>query len=128
MTFDKACYWVALGVLAFFLSNNFMTRNMSLMANLPRRSLAVAERLSDLAIRFVAMANLMADRSSSHFARSQATVACSQARLASIQAVLARHEAALAQVEAQRARVIAIEPLQRRVICRRHSLGPVPSL
>jgi hypothetical protein len=128
MTSEKACYWVALGVVALFLSNHFLTRHRSLITELSDQSFAVAGQVSDHATRFVAMANVMFDRGSSRFARSQARLACVQARFASMQAVLARREAVLARVEAQRARVIAIEPMPRAVICPRQRLGSVPAL
>lgn len=127
MASEKACYWLALGVLALLVSNNFITRHEGVIGSLSRRSLAVAERVSDHATGFAATAGLMLDRDSTGFARTQATAARSQARLASMQTVLARQEAVFARLEAKRARVIALEPRVTQ-ICPRQNLRPVPTL
>jgi hypothetical protein len=128
MAAEKACYWMVLGVLTLMVSNNVLTRHMGLMDSLSRRSLAVAEQVSDHATRFVAMSGLMLGQDSASFARTQAKVACAQARLASMQTVLARHEEVFAQLEMQRARVLSLEPMRGMVVCPRRSLRPIPAL
>jgi len=128
MASEKACYWVALGVFALVVSNHFLTRHDGVIGSLSRQSLAVAERVSDHATHFTAMAGLMLDRNSTGLARAQANVACAQARLASVQTVLARNQAAFARLETQRARVIVLEPARHTVVCPRQVLRPIPAL
>jgi len=108
--------------------NDFLARHEGVLGSLSRRSLAVAERVSDHVTRFVPMSGLILDRDSTSLARSQAKVACAQARLASVQTVLARHEAVFARLEVQRARVIALEPMRRTAVCPYQSLRPIPAL
>lgn len=128
MASEKVCYWVALGVLTLVVSNNFLTRHEDVTGNLVRRSLTVAEQVSDHATSLVATAGLTFDRNSTGFARTEAKVACARAQLASMQTILARREAGFAQLEAQRARVIFLEPAQRTVVCPRQKLRPIPAL
>jgi hypothetical protein len=127
MASQKACYWMALSVLAFSLGNHLMARYSILAASVTNRSLSAAEQVSDRAVRLLAQTEAGFDRSSGRFARSQATLACAQAQFASLQAVLAAREVALARAEAARTRVVYIRPVPRGVICPRQRLKRVPA-
>jgi hypothetical protein len=126
---EKAWYWIAVGVLALVVSNNFAARHEDEIGRLASRSLAAIEQVSGQATHFVARAEMMFGRGETHFVGTQTTLAGAQARLASVQCVIARHEAALARVQAEHARMAAMQELRGTVVCPRQSLRmviPVP--
>jgi hypothetical protein len=129
MIFEKAAYWIAVGVLALFITNHFAGQYEQEARCLASQSLAAVEQLSGQATRVVAMTETMIGRGETHFARTQTMVACAQTRLASMQTVIASHEAALARVQAEHARIEALQQLRGTVICPRQNLGiAVPQL
>ena len=119
MASEKAWYWIAVGVLALFVSNNFLARHEGSVRCLADRSLAAVERISSHADRFVAMAEMMLGRGETGFARTQTAVARAQTRMASVEAAMARQQAACARVQAAQARMMVAERMNRAVICSR---------
>jgi hypothetical protein len=95
MVFEKAAYWIAVGVLALFVTNHFAGRYENEARCLASQSLAAVEQVSGQATRFMAMTETMLGQGEAHFVRTQTMVACAQTRLASMQTVIASHEAAL---------------------------------
>jgi hypothetical protein len=129
MVFQKAAYWIAVGVLALFVTNHFAGRYENDARCLASQSLAAVEQLSGQATRVIAMTETMLDRGETHFARTQIMVACAQTRLASLQTVIASHEAALARVQAEHARIEALQQVRGIVVCPRQNLRiAVPQL
>jgi len=129
MVFEKAGYWMAVGVLALFVSNHFAVRHENDVRGLASRSLAAVQQVAGDATRFIATAETMVGRGESRSARVQTTLACAQTRLASVQTVLARHEASIAWVQAEHARMAAMEQLTGPVICpRQHLRMAIPRL
>lgn len=112
---EKARYWMAVGVLALFVSNNFAARHEDEVRCLASRSVAAVEQVSGHATRLMAMAEMMLGRGEIRFVRTQTAMAGAQARLASVQSVIARHEAALARVQAGHARMVEMEQLRGRI-------------
>jgi hypothetical protein len=129
MVFEKAAYWIAVGVLALFVTNHFAGRYENEARCLASQSLAAVEELSGQATRVMAMTETMLGQGETHFARTQTMVACAQTRLASMQTALASHEAALARVQADHARIEALQQLRGTVVCPRQNLRiAVPQL
>jgi hypothetical protein len=95
MVFEKAAYWIAVGVVALFVSNNFAARHGEEVRCLADRSLAAVEQVSGHAARFLGMAEMMLGRGETRFAHAQTTLAGAQTRLASVESGIASHEAAL---------------------------------
>jgi hypothetical protein len=126
---EKAGYWIAVGVLALFVSNNFAARHQGDVRCLASRSLAALEQVSGRAPRLMAIAETMLGRSETRFAQTQTKLARVQTRLASAQTVIASHEAAFAKLQSERARMVAMEQLNRAVICPRTNLRmEIPAL
>jgi hypothetical protein len=119
---EKAWYWIAVGVLALFVSNNFAARHEDEVRCLASRSLAAVEQVSGHATRLMAMAEMMLGEGETRFVRTQAAMAGAQARLASVQSVIARHEAAFARVQAEEAQMVTMQQLGRTVVCPRQNL------
>jgi hypothetical protein len=129
MVFEKAAYWIAVGVLALFVTNHFAGRYENEARCLASQSLAAVEELSGQATRVMAMTETMLGQGETHFARTQTMVACAQTRLASMQTALASHEAALARVQADHARIEALQQLRGTIVCPRQNLRiAVPQL
>jgi hypothetical protein len=122
MVFQKAAYWIAVGVLALFVTNHFAGRYEDEARCLTSQSLAAVEQLSGQATRVIAMTETMIGRGETHFARTQTMVACAQTRLASAQTLIAGHEAALARVQAEHARIEALQQLRGIVVCPRQNV------
>jgi hypothetical protein len=122
MAFEKAGYWMAVGVLALFASNHFAARHDGEVRCLVSRSLAAVQQASGHATRLLSVAEMMLGRGETRFARTQMTLACAQTRLASLQSVIAQHEDAMARVQAERARIVTMQQLHGIVICPRQSL------
>jgi hypothetical protein len=122
MVFEKAAYWIAVGVLALFVSNNFAARHGGEVRCLADRSLVAVEQVSGHAARFMGMAEMMLGRGEIHLAGVQTRLASAETRLASMQAVIASREAALARVESGRAQMMALEQLRGTVVCPRQNL------
>jgi len=125
MAFEKVGYWIAVGVLALVVSNNFVVRHDGDVRALVSRSLADIEQVSGHATRFMAVAEMMLDKGKARFAQTQTTLACAQTRLASVQSMLASREAGLARVEAEHARMVAMQQWGSTVICPRERLRMV---
>jgi hypothetical protein len=119
---EKAWYWIAVGVLALLVSNNFAARHTGDVRCVASRSLSAVERVSGHASRVVVMAEMMLGRGGSRFDHAQMAVDGVQTRLVLAQNVLARHEAAFARVQAEHERMVAIEELRGTVICPRPNL------
>jgi hypothetical protein len=124
MVFEKAAYWMAVGVLALIVSNNLASRhgiNMGSVniGSVPNRSFAAVEQVAGGAIGLVGTAEQIVGRAGTRFAHSQSTLACLQTRLASVQSRLAQREAVLARNQAQRARVVAMQQLRGTALCSR---------
>jgi len=122
MVFEKAAYWIAVGVLALFVTNHFAGRYENEARCLASQSLAAVEQVSGQATRFLAMRETMLGQGEAHFVRTQTMVACAQTRLASMQTVIASHEAALARVQAEHARIEALQQLRGIVVCPRQNV------
>jgi len=122
---EKAWYWMAVGVLAMFVGNQFAARHEGEIRCLGSQALAAVEQFSGQATHFVAMAETMLGRGETHFAGTQTVLAGAQARLASMECVIAQHQAALARVQAEHARMAAMQQLRGTVICPRQNLRMV---
>ncbi|HWY56080.1 MAG TPA: hypothetical protein VNZ03_16560 [Terriglobales bacterium] len=122
MAFEKVGYWLAVGVLALFVSNHFAVRYENDVRSLASWSLTAAQHVAGDATGFMAAAETMLGRGGIRFAQTQTTLACAQTRLASMQTVLAQHEASLARVEAVRARMVSMQELRGPIICPRQHL------
>ena len=122
MVFEKAAYWIAVGLLALFVTNHFAGRYENEARCLTSQSLAAVEQLSGQATRFMAVTETMLGQGETHFAQTQTMVACAQTRLASMQTVIASHEAVLARVQAEHARIEALQQLRGIVVCPRQNL------
>ena len=125
MAFEKVGYWVAVGVLALVVSNNFVVRHENDVRALVSQSVGAIQQVSGHATRFMAVAEMMLDKGGARFAQTQTTLACAQTRLASVQSMLASREASLARVEAERARMAAMQQWGSTVICPRERLRMV---
>jgi len=119
---EKALYWIAVGVLAIFVTNNFAARHEDGVRCLARRSLAAVEQVSAHATNFMAHSELVLGRGEFRCVRTQTALAGAQARLASLQGVLASHEAILARVEAEHAEIVTMQRLNSPTICPRQNL------
>lgn len=119
---EKASYWIAVGVLALFVSNNFAARHESEIRCLASRSLAAVEQVSGHAAHFTAMAEMLLGRGDTGFARTQATLARAQARLASVQAAIDSKQAAFARLRAEHDGMAAMQEFRGAVICPRQNL------
>ena len=122
MSLEKAAYWIAVGVLALFVTNHFAGRYENEARCLTSQSLAAMEQLSGQATRVIAMTETMLGQGETHFARTRTMVACAQTRLASVQTLIAGHEVALARVQATHARIEALQQLRGIVVCPRQNL------
>jgi len=122
MVFERAAYWIAVGVLALFVSNNFAARHRGEVRCLADQSLAAVEQVSGHAARFIGMAEMMLGQGETRFVRAQTTLAGAQTRLASVESVIACHEASLARVEAEHARMMAMQQMRATVVCPRQNL------
>jgi hypothetical protein len=119
---EKASYWIAVGVLALLVSNNFAGRHEGEFRCLASRSLAAIEQVSGHATYFTAMAETMLGRGETRFARTQTTLARAQARMESVQATIACRAAAFARLQAEHERMAAMQELGGAVICPRQNL------
>src|SRR5579872_2564537 len=106
MVFEKAGYWIGVGMLALFVSNHFAARHQADFRHLASRSLAAVEQVAGDATGYIASAESMLGRGGARFVHTQSALACAQTRLASVQTVIAQHEASLARVQAERDRFI----------------------
>ena len=122
MAFEKVGYWIAVGVLALVVSNNFVVWHENDVRALASRSLAAVEQVSGHATRFMAVAEMMLGRGEARFAQTQTKLACAQTRLASVQSMLGSREGGLARIEAEHARLAAMQQLGASVICPRQRL------
>jgi hypothetical protein len=122
---EKAWYWMAVGVLALFVSNNFAARHQGEVRCLASRSLAAFEQVSGHARQLGAMAEMMLGRGETGFARTQTTLARAQTRLASVQTVIAQHEAAFARIQGENDQIITMQELRGTVVCPRQNLRMV---
>ncbi len=118
----KASYWMAVGVLALFLGNHLATRYENEAGRLASRSLAVAERISGQATRFMATAEMMLGGGETRFVHAQNATACAQTRLASVETALASHEADLAKIQAEREQLMNLQQLRSTIVCPRQNL------
>jgi len=118
----KASYWIAVGLLALFVSNHLATRYENDARQLASHSLAAVEQVSAHATRFMAAAEMMFGRGETRFVRAQSAMACAQTRLASMQTMLAIHEAALARVRAQSQQLTDLQQLRGTLVCPRQNL------
>jgi hypothetical protein len=118
----KASYWLAVGVLAMFLSNHFAGHYESEVRCLASRSLLAVEQISSQTTRLMATAELMLAGGQTHFVRTQNAMACVETRLASVQTMLASHEAALAKVQAEREQLMDLQRLRGTIVCPRQNL------
>lgn len=119
MVFEKAAYWMAVGVLALLVSNNLASRHGLNAGSLPNRAIAAVEQVAGDATGLLGTAEETLGRAGTRFAHSQTTLACFQSRLASLQSRIAQHQAVLARVEAQRARMVAVEQMRGTALCSR---------
>jgi hypothetical protein len=118
----KASYWIAVGLLALFVSNHFAGRYENGVRCFASRSLLAVEQISSQTTRLMATAEMMLGGGETHFARAQSARACVENRLASVQTVLASHEAALAKVQAEREQLMDLQQLRGTIVCPRQNL------
>jgi hypothetical protein len=119
---EKAWYWIAVGVLALLVSNNFAARHEGEIRGLASRSLNILEQVSGPATHLMARAEMVLERGGGRFAQAQATLARAQSRMASVQATIACREAAFARLQAEHDRLAAIQELRGAVFCPRQNL------
>jgi|SRR5579872_5640453 len=124
MVFEKAVYWMAVGVLGLVVSDNLASRHgLNLgspdAGSLSNRSFATVEQIASEATRLLGTAEQIVSRAGTHYARSQSTLACLQTRVASVQSRIAQPEAVLARVQVQRARMVAMEQMRGVALCSR---------
>jgi hypothetical protein len=122
MVSEKAWYWIAVGVLALMVSNNFAARHQDAIRCLASQSLASVEQVSGHTTHFMAMAEVMLGRGGASFARTQTTLARAQTRLASVQTAMACREAAFARLQEEHARITTMQELGGAVVCPRQNL------
>jgi hypothetical protein len=123
MASEKALYWMAVGVAALFLGNHYVSRFDSRC--LADRSLAAVQGLSGPANRFMAMAEVMLDRTSTNFDRTQSAVANAQTQFVSMQTAITRQEVDCVRVQAEQARTMALQQVRQmrlEVVCPRQTL------
>ena len=118
----KASYWMAVGLLALFVSNHLAGRYEGEARRLASQSLAAVEQISGQATRVMATAEMMFGGGETRFVRAQNTMACAQTRLASVETVLASHEAGLAKVQAEREQLMDLQQLRGTLLCPRQNL------
>jgi hypothetical protein len=110
MASEKVTYWMAVGLVALFMSNHFVSKyDGNCMANKAR---VAAERISGQATHLMAMAEVAMGRTSTRFDRAQAAMAMAQVQMASMQTQMARGEAACARLEAGRARMMMLREMR----------------
>src|ERR1041385_1136889 len=63
MVSDKAMYWMAVGVLAFGVANGLINQHAGWVDRFTDRSMMLADRASDIAIRYADRAETRLDRS-----------------------------------------------------------------
>jgi hypothetical protein len=122
---EKALYWITLGVLALFVSNNFATRHEQEVRCLASQAMAAVEQVSSHSTQLIAMAESMLGQGDRRFVRAQTAMAGAQTRLASVQTVIACREAAFARVRAEHARFATMQELRSTVVCPRQNLRMV---
>ena len=109
MASEKTTYWMAVGLLALFMGNHFVSKfDGSCLASKAR---AAVERVSGQATHLMAMAEVAMGRTSTRFDRAQAAMKMAQVRMASVQSQFARQQAACARLEAGRARMVVQQQL-----------------
>jgi hypothetical protein len=119
MAFEKAAYWMAVGVLALVVSNNFAARHESAVHCLASRSLTTIEQVSSNATGLMTTVETMLGRHDPRYVQAQTMVACAQTRMASVQTLVAQRRAALARVQAEHARMVTMQQVDRTVACLR---------
>jgi hypothetical protein len=117
MAFEKAAYWMAVGVLSLFVSNHFAVRHENDVRGLAGQSLAAVEQVAGDATRF--LATVETTLGGTRFAGTHTRLACAQTRLASMQSVIAQNEASMASVQAEHSRMAAMQRLSSLGICPR---------
>jgi hypothetical protein len=122
MASEKAIYWTVLGVLALSVANGFVSEYRGWAGRVADRSIAMAERASEIAASY---ANLGSpDRDNDDLQR----LVRSQVRMARVQSTVRRHQAEMVrvQVEGIRARVME-HGVQAVIACpRQNSVIDVP--
>ncbi len=110
MASEKTTYWMAVGLLALFMGNHFVSR---IGGNcLASKARVAVERISGQATQLMAMAEVAMGRTSTRFDRAQAAMEMAQVRMASVQTQFARQQAACARLEGSRARMVVLQQLQ----------------
>lgn len=118
----KASYWMAVGLLAFIVSNHFAGRYENEVRQFAGRSLAAVQQISGDATRFIASAEMVLSGDDARFVRAQSAVNCAQTRLASLRTKLATRQAALAKAQAEREQLLNLQQLRSTIICPRQNL------
>jgi hypothetical protein len=110
MASEKTTYWMAVGLLAVFMGNHFVSR---IGGNcLASKARVAVERISGQADHLMAMAEVAMGRTSTRFDRAQAVMEMAQVRMASVQTQFARQQAACARLEGSRARMMIRQQLE----------------
>jgi hypothetical protein len=123
MAWEKATYWMAVGLLAVMAGNAFVNRHEEWVRDLSDHSLQVAQEVSGRAMAYVNLAEMTLGRDQTRFVGAQTKVACVQARLASMEVAMARSQAGLAKLASERARLQAMEQMRPRLICPRRGFA-----
>jgi len=118
----KTSYWMAVGVLALFVSNHLAGHYENEVGRFASRSIVAVEQISGQATRLMASAEMMLGGGGSRFVRAQNAMACAQTRLASVQTMLASHEAAMARVQAEHEQLVDLQQLRGTIVCPRQNL------
>ena len=123
MAWEKATYWMAVGLLAVMAGNFFVNRHQEWVRDLSDQSLQVAQEVSGRAMAYVNLAEMTLGRGQTRFVRAQTRVVCVQTQLASMEVAMARSQAGLAKLASERARVEVIEQMRSRLICPRRGIA-----
>jgi hypothetical protein len=118
----KASYWMAVGILALFVSNHLAGRYENEVGRFATRSIAAVEQISAQATRLMASAEMMLGAGGTRFVRAHNAMACAQTRLASAQTMLASHEAAMARAQAVHEQLVDLQQLRGTIVCPRQNL------
>jgi hypothetical protein len=113
MNSDKACYWLAVGVLAVGLGHSFTTRHMGWIHDISMRAVAdqfsgqICDRVSGHTSGLDQRVTLALNRSQSSIERAQAAASRVQSRMACIQAKMAQKQASFDRIQSESDRIQA---------------------
>jgi predicted NAD-dependent protein-ADP-ribosyltransferase YbiA (DUF1768 family) len=110
MASEKATYWMVLGVLALAVTNGFVREHSGWASRLADRSVAMADRASDLAAGYINMASQAPDRDDLR------QIARLRPQLAQVRSAMARSRAEVVRVRVEGVRAQVMRDGVRAVI------------